>query len=317
VIYQPYLHREKGKSVYGKAVNLGPKDMSVPDVWIAYHRETKEETHTLRWMLGEYHDSRKFKSLSPRTQRDYESYRRILSGYKMNSGKPFGIAPLDNIRRTAIQQLVDRYPSPTSINRMIQYLRAVWNWSLNRLENIPPNPCTGVELNVETHRKRYVTPDEYNAVHPLTRGWVYWAMEIAYLCRARRSEIITMPVSSITTEGLDWERTKGSEGEITEWTPRLRAAIDGALKHSYGDARPIGNMPILLNNRGERITASAWNSALQRLRPKMVELGIEPFTLHDLKAKGYSEQDDQFAGHKSPKMHDTYNRKKRIVRPAE
>ena len=39
--------------------------------------------------------------------------------------------------------------------------------------------------------------------------------------------------------------------------------------------------------------------------------------LFDLKAAGYSDQKKQDAGHKSEKMHRVYNRKLRIVEPAE
>jgi len=100
-------------------------------------------------------------------------------------------------------------------------------------------------------------------------------------------------------------------------TPRLRAAVDGALRHSYGGATPIGDARLLLNNHGQRITVSAWNSALQRLRPEMDRLGFDRFTLHDLKAKGYSEQRVQEAGHRSERMHRVYNRKPRLVEPPE
>ena len=51
----------------------------------------------------------------------------------------------------------------------------------------------------------------------------------------------------------------------------------------------------------------------------MYELGIKRFTLHDLKAKGYSDQKKRFAGHrdKSGKMDKVYGRKKRTVKPAD
>ena len=317
VIYSPYIGRENGKSKWGKDVNLGPSNMAVADVWLAFKRETSEESDTLRWLLSAYVDSKHVKGKAKRTRDDYASYRDILNAFPMANGKPFGSARLVDIKRTAIKKFLDKYHAPISANRLIQFMKAAWNWALDRHDHVPENPCMGVKLNTQTERKRYVKPEEYQAIHPLTTGWVHWAMELAYLLRARRSEIITMRVNAITEEGLDWDRGKGSDGEITLWTPRLRAAIEGALKHSYGNAKPIGNARILLNNYGSPVTASAWNSALQRLRPKMKEKGIAPFTLHDLKAAGYSDQETQYAGHRSPKMHNTYNRKKRIVEPAE
>lgn len=51
VIYQPYLGRKDGKTLRGKPVNLGPVDMSVPEIWAAYNRETKQDNDTLRRLL--------------------------------------------------------------------------------------------------------------------------------------------------------------------------------------------------------------------------------------------------------------------------
>jgi integrase len=316
-IYRPYIGMENGARQYGKEVNLCAADSTVPQVWEAFERETKQDQDSLRWLLSEYHGSKKFKSLKPKTQEDYEGYQRIITAYPMASGKPFGGARIEKIKRTAIQKYLDKYHAPTSANRHIQYIKAAWNWAANRYEHIPENPCVGVELNTETARTRYVEPQEYAAIHALTSGWVTWAMELAYICRARRMEILSLRVSDILPEGLRLERGKKSKGEITKWTPRLRAAIAGAIKHSYSDVEPVSSALLLLNNRGRKISKPAWNSALQRLKPKMKALGMEVFTLHDLKAAGYSDQAVQDAGHKSGKMHDVYMRKLKIVEPAK
>lgn len=317
VIFTPYRGRENGRTVWGKDINLGPADMSVPEIWHAYHRETKQDHDTLRWLLNEYHQSPKFRSLKPKTQTAYEDYKAALLEYPMASGKEFGTAPLDKIKRTALQKLIDKHHAATLVNRWMQYLKSVWNWGLNRYDHVPPNPCIGLELRNTPPRDRYVTPEEYAKIHALATGWVHWAMELAYLCRARRVEIVNLRINDIQEEGLRLVRAKGSEGEITKWTPRLYRAVKGALDHSYGDVAPIGNARILLNNFGSPITDSAWNSALGRLRPKMRELGMEPFTLHDLKASGYSDQVVQDAGHRSERMHSIYSRKLRVVVPAE
>jgi integrase len=316
-IYRPYTGIEKGVRQYGKEVNLCSPESTVPQVWTAFERETQKDRDTLRWLLAQYHEGNKFRSLKPKTQNDYEGYQSIITGYLMANGKPFGGAQLSQIKRTAIQKYLDKYHAPTAANRHIQYIKAAWNWAANRHDDLPDNPCVGVELNKETARTRYVEPHEYAAIHAQTSGWVTWAMELAYICRARRMEVLALRVSDIGDDGLRLERGKKSKGEITKWTPRLRAAVAGALKHSYGDVEPVSSALLLLNNRGRKISKSAWNSALQRLRPKMKALGMENFTLHDLKAAGYSDQDNPDSGHKSPKMHDVYMRKLKIVEPAK
>ena len=316
-IYTPYLGVENGRKQYGKDVNLGPRDMPVDEAWYAYRRETSQETDTLRWLLNEYHDSAKFKALKPRTRKEYEGYRKHLIAYPMANGRPFGTARLEAIRRTAIQKYLDKYPSPISANRHVQYIKAAWNWALNRYEHVPENPCIGVDLNKQEARDRYVTQEEFLAFKATTSGYIPIFMELAYLCRARWSEVAELKTADVLAEGLRLVRSKGSEGEITAMTPRLRAAIDAALDFNRGAPAPIRGEYLIHDKHGGQIKQNAFQSAWGRAMRVWVQKGGERFTFHDIKAGGYSDQRLQDAGHRSDKMHKTYSRKLRIVEPAE
>ena len=118
-------------------------------------------------------------------------------------------------------------------------------------------------------------------------------MELAYLCRGRYSEVMGLHSSHVGEDGLTVLRAKGSEGEITLWSERLRAAVSDV-------------------NGGEyicyRYSKSAFRSAWRRLQGKMESAGIEPFPFHDLKAKGISDHDQNFGGHRSQSMRQTYVR---------
>lgn len=317
LIYREYKGVIGGRPSFAPDVYLCDLDAPPSKMHAAYERLTQQDSETVGWLLRQYHASPQFQALAQRTQREYEDYQARLTSHICKNRLPLGKAPLLAVKRTTIRSYLDNYGAPIAANRHMQYLKAAWNWALERYDWLPENPCQGVRLNEQTPRSRYVTREEYAAIHELTSGWVYWAMELAYLCRARRSEIVALRAGDALEEGLRLRRTKGSDGEITKWTPRLRAAVDGALAHSYGKATPIGDAILLLNNHGQRITDRAWNSALGRLRPKMDELGIERFTLHDLKAAGYSDQDRQDAGHRSERMHRVYSRKFRTVEPPE
>jgi len=311
VIYTPYL----GKGVKGKPINLGPADMTVVDVWQAYERETEQPKDTLNWLLSEYHQSARFKSRKPHTQKDYSEYRAKLTAFPMANGKPFGTARLDKIKRTAIQKYLDKHHAPILANRQIQYLRAVWNWSLNRYDGIPDNPCAGVELNQHSDRDRYVSQAEYQQFKAITKGYIPIFMELAYLLRARWSEIASLKVSCLTGEGVEWRRSKGSEGEITAYTPRLRSALDEAKAYNSTAPSPITGVYLIHDKRGQPIKQNTFQSAWGRYMREWVASGGERFTFHDLKAAGYSDQEIQSAGHKSAKMHNAYNRKLRVVEP--
>ena len=77
-------------------------------------------------------------------------------------------------------------------------------------------------------------------------------------------------------------------------------------------------MTLLADREGKPIGKAAWNSAWQRWQKKLGEAGVEPFTPHDLKAKGVSdlEGDKQAAsGHRTPGQVAVYDRKPRTVKP--
>jgi len=93
---------------------------------------------TFNWLLKTYNASPQFKKLMPRTQADYESYKRIITGYKMKNGKPFGEAPIKRIKKTAIRAYLDKYKggkAPIAANRHIQYLKAAWGHCEQRIDS--------------------------------------------------------------------------------------------------------------------------------------------------------------------------------------
>lgn len=313
VIYTPYL----GKGVKGKPINLGPADMTVAEIWEAYERETSQPKDTLNWLLSEYHQSAKFKSRKPRTQKDYEEYRAKLTAFPMANGKPFGTAMLDKIKRTAIQKYLDKHRAPILANRQIQYLKAAWNWAMNRYEHMQPNPCVGVELNKQDARTRYVSQKEFQAFKAKTKGYIPLFMELAYLLRARWSEVARLTTADLLEDGVAVLRGKGSEGEITAWTDRLCAVVDACKQTNPTAPTPISGAFLIHGKHGKPIKQNTFQASWGRYMRAWVASGGERFTFHDLKAAGYSDMAEQFAGHKSERMHNVYNRKLRIVQPAE
>jgi len=62
----------------------------------------------------------------------------------------------------------------------------------------------------------------------------YWyvpiAMELAYLCRMRLSEVLNFTDANQLENGLLIKRRKGFKDNITEFSPRLEAAWTQAIK---------------------------------------------------------------------------------------
>ena len=106
-----------------------------------------------------------------------------------------------------------------------------YSWARER-DKCDMNPCEGVHRNSETARTRYIEDWEYNLIHKLAQdsGTPYLspAMELAYLCRARRNEVFSLTRSDVTEKGVYINRTKGSLPEFTQWSPRLKEAVKNA-----------------------------------------------------------------------------------------
>jgi integrase len=320
-IYRPYIGAENGKPKFGKDVFLGPLDTPLREIWVAYDQALGKTTDTLNWLLDQYHRSAQFRDLAPKTRKDYEGYRKTLSAQDAG-GKPFGQFSLVDIDMYTIRGYLDTYSrngrrAPISANRQIQYLKAVWNWSLQRHKDIPPNPCIGVSLNKQTPRKRLVTREDYEKVRELATGYVPIMMEIAYLCRARRSEITALKRSDVLEDGLRLVRSKGSEGEITLWSPRLRAAVEAAKAFNADAPSPVTGAYLIHDKAGQPIKKNAFDSAWQKVMKAAEAAGIERFTFHDLKSYGVTEHPTNHSGHKSPKMRDVYVRRLPKVQATE
>jgi integrase len=174
---------------------------------------------------------------------------------------------------------------------------------------VPSNPARGVAALKEQSRDRYVSEGEYIAflgfVAP-TYPYLVPVAELAYLCRLRISEVCDLKRADIREDGLFAARRKGSKDALTGWTPRLRAAVNGALS-LHGD---IASLYVIPGTTRGRMRESTIQTAWQRAMVKWAALGNTRFRLHDLKRKGVSDADgDKLAasGHRSAAMLRVYD----------
>jgi len=321
IIWREYLGKIDGKYKFARDVRLGKAPMSDREVWKAYVRVTEQATDTLGWLLGRYHESAQYKRLSDKTKEEYEGYRIKIENKPVKSYGTFGKTPYSLIRKTTIRLYLDSYTdkhgnwAPIAANRHVQYLKAAYNWAGQRFDTVRNNPCEKVTLNEQKPRTRYVDDEEYTVAITLAMdsGSPYLAafMELAVLCRARRSEVSALTLSKITDEGIILSRLKGSQGEVTTWTKRLEGAVSYARSLHSSAPVPISGQYLIHDKHGQPIKKSAFNSAWRRLMDKVEAKGIPRFTYHDLKAKGVTDHKDH-AG-VSEAMLKIYNRKLKRV----
>lgn len=307
VVFRPYMGRVDGKIRWGSRVWLAPLDAPLSEVWAKYEALHAEQRHTVTWLLQTYFSSRQFSNLRIKTQTDYRSRANTLQNMLMTNGKPFGQLLLTQVDRYLLREYLDLSNHPVSANRQIAVLSSAWAWALERYK-IPPNACKEVKPNKERPRTRYVNDGEYRRAKSLAPLWLQVAMDLSYICRARRGEVLALTVDDIKDNGLLINRSKGSKAEVTQWTPALRAVVEKA-------ASLDGPHDHLVRTKAGKIAVPQFDSAWRRLMAKVSELGGAKFSYHDIKAKGLSDMHEPWAGHKSDSMLDAYVRTPRKITP--
>ena len=290
--YKPWLGRVDGKQRWGKTIRLADDTVPMSELWSIWEQLGSAPKDTVRWMLDLYLGSPQFERLKDKTQKDYRAAVEKICSKPVGS-KTMGDARLSQVTKRTIRDYLDTYPAPVAANRHIAVLKAAWSWCEERYE-IPENPCKSVKLNREEPRQRYVSEDEYETVLRMAPPPISQMMELAYLLRGRLSEVLAIKVEHIHDDYLEFHRLKGSEGELCDLSERLRAALSDVRGEDYVC---------------HQYSPSAFRSAWRRLQGHMKKAGIEPFPFHDLKAKGVSDHETNFAGHRSPNMKKVYVRK--------
>lgn len=314
VIWREYV----GAGKFGRTVTLLdssgtplPSAANHQQIMTAYNEQVaKSEGHTLSWLFAQYFKSRQYADLSPATKRSYQVHSGTIAGKRIKGGSLFGDTPLKSITPPVVAKYRDsRADARISANRELQLLSAVYSWAIEQ-GHATSNPAKGVRKFPAQVRDRYIENWEMELVQELAPDYVAVAMELAYLLRARRSEVLALRREDVTDAGVFLNRGKGSEDETTTWTPALREAIQAARAINRGVISPW----LLHDPKGGKIKAAAFDTAWQRLITKALESGLkERFTFHDLKAKGVTDHAEQWAGHKSERMRQVYVRKAREI----
>lgn len=305
---------------------------------------------SVNMVMTRFHQSTEFAGLASGTRRNYLALSEFISGYKTKIGIQFGSLEVDRLSPPIIQRLVETIAkdTPTKANHVLRYLRRTLAWG-RRMGLNKNNPASGVKQAKERKRNAMPQKDAFAIVLAFAKeragrtahakGSVspyLWAiMEIAYACRLRGIEAITLTDADGLQEGILCRRRKGSLTTLTEWNEPLREAwafLD-ARRKEITDARslPIPMTPdrrfLVVAEDGSPLSKSGFDSAWQRMiRMAMADGVIEPnqrFSLHGLKHRGVTDTKGNKAdkmeasGHKDAKMVALYDHSVATVKPAE
>lgn len=305
-----YRWKKRGEG----AKNLCRADAARSEVWRAYEQHVQDITCvTVGKVIDLYCESVQYRKLKPSTQLDYFHYAKKVR-------EVFGQMDVDTVQSAHVQLFMDARGDkhPTAANHEKSFLSIVYNWGKARGFIKAENPCLPVKNIKVKPGGRVVEEWEYWAFYDFVPNPVKAAMEIAYLCAARRQDVLALTRREIKDDGLLIVQQKTGKAQIKLWTDRLKAAVDLGLQTKTGGKRT--SMHIIRNRSGQGYTVSGFTATWKKLQQKALDDGIikQKFRFHDLKITSVSDYEgdkQQFSGHKTRSMMERYNRRPDKVTP--
>ncbi|MCF5721004.1 site-specific integrase [Pseudomonas syringae] len=342
------LHRDETGTQRRR--NIAPASVSLAELHQIMDEASNVDRGTLRYVCAQFHDSDRYKKLSSKTHDDYCYSRDVLLKIPTKLGKPLGDLAVRKFTSALVQRIVDRLAdegTPSKAAHALRYLRRVLQWGRNR-GFLEVNPALGIEAPVERKQRRLPNHQVMDALidRAIARGllqrnekggcpeYLGYVMELAYLCRLRGIEVVTLTDENELATGILTNRRKGSRDNIVRWTPRLRKAWDNAKTYrakiwaKRKTAIPItpSRRNIIVASHGGPLRKTSLDTAWQRFITLALSDDFitteQRFALHDLKRRGITDtvgnraDKQEASGHRDAKMMDVYDYSIPIVSPS-
>lgn len=317
---------------------------------IAEEREATQPRDSLGRLIQAFEQSLAFAKLSPRTRTDYRAYGAAIAKHRLKTGVLLGNVAPRQITPPAVRRLIDAIGAehPTKANHWLRYLRRVFAWGIEYGHpGCTSNPCVGVRQVAEKRDHRMPELAIFRTVQAFcydrgklpsrARGavapYLAPAMEIAYQCRLRGIEVITLTMANIQGDRIVSNRRKGSRDNETLIGPLLEGAIEDLRRYRdtiwtrRSTPHPLRpeDQPLIVTERGDALTRTAWDNSWQRMLKLAISEGVitadQRFGLHGLKHRGVTDTPGDYkakqhaAGHKSESMVHTYDHDRPVVMP--
>jgi len=166
-------------------------------------------------------------------------------------------------------------------------------------------------------RDRYLTTQEFDAIHAQATDTLKVVMKLCYFTGQRISDVLAIRYADLTPEGIVFRQHKTKHRMIVSWSPELREVVDQAKAlHSS-----LKGMTLRHTRKGTPFSyftiRTLWDRAVKAS-------GVEDARIHDLRAKAATDTDSAgrdskgLLGHKSESSHMRYLRSKQtpVAEPA-
>jgi integrase len=276
-------------------------------------------------------------TLAPRTQKDYHRHLQVLR-------REFGHRKPDELQPRDVGRFLDVQTGKIHRVRIVAVLSAVYTKMVGKWYVAEKNPCLTVERHKNEPRSRYITDEEFWAVHALMPVRLKLAMELALYTGQRQGDLLSLTWDDVLEDGVLFNQSKTGQSRLVLYVdPDSGEAVrkeDSALWDVLSRAKKIIPMIprkyVLRTEEGKRFTSEGFRSLWQRYmkraangyskKPKKGAEAVkyppiikERFTFHDIRAKTVSDEENVDiaqlrAGHTNKAMTlRVYSRKTRKV----
>jgi integrase len=184
------------------------------------------------------------------------------------------------------------------------------------------NPCKLVKAFEEKPRDRYPEDWELKAVYNEGSEILKCIIDFGYLTGQRIGDILTIQETQISEEGIKIYQAKTKHKVavklLIQWSP----ALEECVKRARNLRGMVRSLYLFSKDDGQSYSYFGFRSMFKRAMVKALEKGtlLEKFNFHDIRAKTYSDEEDEAqkikrAGHTDASMAKTYDRKFKKVRP--
>lgn len=326
-----------------RSKKLCSENATLAEIHAAFEEFTKQPAEhplTFRHMSEQFQQNILWRNLSPLTQKDYINCHNAIVNRATKNGGLLGDQLLEHWTKALILNYRDKRAetSPQRANKELSYIKRLFSWAFE-YELIKDNISLGISKAKVTPRSHYVEDADYYFMLETAKAseydYLFYAMELAYLCMLRRQELVDLTMANELPEGLLIHRRKGSRTNIMQWSDRLETIWKDANKRALSiyeqRQQPVPikkeHRKLLISARtGDPITAdglsTAWERVTELAKLSAVAQGREfkQFWLHDIKKRAitdYKGDKMQASGHKSQNMMNIYDLSVPVVKPSE
>ena len=219
----------------------------------------------------------------------------------------FAKARPEQIRGRHIAALkLDMANTPNVFNQALSVLRGTFAYAVEQ-QLLDDNPAAAIKRYPEQDRERLIAFPEFMAIYRKSDPTMRCLMALMFLTGQRVNDVISIRLSQITDEGIQFRQQKTDKRLTVAWSPQLRKTVNRA-KRLHGD---VTAMALLLNARRrplrEGVARERWDIACEAAN-------VTDAQMRDLRAMSAtaSQNPTELLGHSSRRTTERYLRGKQV-----